>query len=355
MTLTREPSLDHAASLSQRAHVLDLINAGWTTQVLSTAAQLRLMDCLASAPRTVEAAATACQCTPHYLRRLLNALVALDLCVQGDDGAFVATPAGALLSSDAAGNLHAWARFSGEHLWRRWGSLCESVRSGKSERRRELGTDDFSHLDADPKAAALFNRAMVDLTRPVADALVRDVEFPATGSVVDVGGGYGHLVASVLAAYPAMRGVLFDLDHAVAAARPWLTRLGVAERCELVAGSFFEQVPAGANDYLLKSVLHDWDDDHCALILQQCRRAMRPCAGQPARLLVIERLAPKRFACTARDRNIARSDLNMLVSLGGHERTEAEYRALLESAGLRVTQISALSSDYSVIHAARTS
>jgi hypothetical protein len=139
------------------------------------------------------------------------------------------------------------------------------------------------------------------------------------------------------------------LPHAIEPAAAQIARLGLSSRCELVSGSFFDNLPAGADVYLLKSVLHDWDDAHCVRILQRCRQAMLERPG--ARLFVIERLAPEHFAATPRDRAIARSDLNMLVSLGGRERSEREYRALLAEAALRATRNHALPSEYGVLEA----
>jgi hypothetical protein len=228
-----------------RAQVLDLIDAHWTTQVVSTAAALRLMDLMKNEPRSVQDLAVATGCAAPALHRLMNALVALGLCVETARAMFTATAAGELLRSDAEGSLRAWAQFSGTLLWCNWSGLHESVRTGKSERMRSRGTEDFSHLDADPAAAALFHQAMVDLTRPVADALLKVMDFGRCGRVADIGGGTGHLLATILTAHPRVHGILFDLEHAIAGARPWLAERGVADRCELVAGSFFERFPTG--------------------------------------------------------------------------------------------------------------
>ena len=182
---------------------------------------------------------------------------------------------GALLRADAPDSLRAWAIHCGKYLWPAWGRLAESVRTGTSDRKRASGTDDFGHLEHDPDAAAVFNRAMVEITRLIAQEVTRVVDFSRMVRVVDVGGGYGELLAAILGANPRLHGVLFDLPHAVDAASAPLAQAGVAARCELVAGSFFDSVPAGADAYLLKSVLHNWDDERCALILRNCRHAMR--------------------------------------------------------------------------------
>ena len=335
-------------SSDRRRRLLDAINASWTTQAIAAAVELRIPDLLATAPLAGEALARAANCDPASLRRLLVALASLDLVSREDDGRFALTRSGALLRADVADSLAAWALFNGRHAVRTWSRLADSVRSGRSARTNSGGSDDFAHLDVDPEAAELFHRAMTDLTQPIAAAFAAAVDLRRARRVVDVGGGYGRLIATVLVAYPGVHGVLFDLGHAIAAAAPHLECVGVAGRCELVCGSFFEAVPAGADVYLLKSVLHDWDDERGVTILAACRRAMSQ-AG--ARLFVIERLAGERFGATARDRAIARSDLNMMVSLGGRERTEAEYRGMLRRAGLEPARTHELVAEFSAIEA----
>lgn len=334
----------------RRGRLLEAINASWTTQAIAAAVELRIPELLAATPLASEALARAAGCDTKSLRRLLVALASLDLVDHDERGRFVLTKSGALLRADADESLAAWALFNGRHAARTWSRLADCVRSGRSARTNSGGSDDFNHLDTDPEAADLFHRAMTDLTQPIATAFATAVDLGQARRVVDVGGGYGRLIATVLVAYPGVHGVLFDVAHAIAAAAPQLERAGVAGRCELVCGSFFEAVPAGADVYLLKSVLHDWDDERSATILGACRRAMESCAD--ARLFVIERIAPERFGRTARDRAIARSDLNMLVSLGGRERTEAEYRAMLCRAGLEPRRSHGLAGEFSAIEAA---
>jgi hypothetical protein len=340
-------SADPAADASQRrAQLLGLIGASWTTQAIAVAAQLGLADLLAHSASTVTALAQATACHAPSLRRLLGALATLDLVVQQGDDEFALTPTGALLRSDTNDSLAAWAQFWGQEAWRLWSELAESVRTGTSARRRAKGSDGFLHLDADRAAADLFNRAMSNLTFSVATRLATSLDFGASGHVVDVGGGQGELLAAVLATHAHLRGTLFDLEHAIAMAGPALAARGVNARCELVVGSFFDRVPAGADDYLLKSVLHDWDDASCVTILRRCRDAL---TSHHARLIVIERIAPERFSATTRDQAIARSDLNMLVCTGGHERSERQFRALLDTAGLHVMRITALPNEFSAI------
>ena len=342
---TRQPVDPPSADL--RARVLALINANWTTQAISAAVQLGLPEGLSDGPQSVLALAQRTSCHAPSLSRLLRALASVGIVVQAEDGRFALTEMGALLSTDARGSLAAWAEYCGTHSWTNWGQLADCVRSGQSVRKRAGQADGFQHLEGDHAAASLFNRAMVSLTRSVAATVVDAVDFAGTQRIVDVGGGFGELLTAVLRAHPLMRGVLFDMAHATQAASACLREAGVAERCEVVTGSFFEAVPAGADTYLLKSILHDWDDEHCALILAQCASAMRP----HARLLIVERMMPGQFSVSAHDQAIARSDLNMLIGPGGCERTHQQYRSLLKAAGLRPTNLLALSGGFSVLDA----
>lgn len=326
----------------------DLVNGYWTTQAIAAAVELGVFDRLAQSPFDAAALARSSGCHAQSLARLLGALASLGLVVAHDDGRYALSDLGAQLRSDAAGSLAWWSRFCGGRLWTRFASLTESVRTGKSARLRAGDSDDFADYERDRGAGDAFQRAMADVTRPVAEALVRTVDLGGVDRVVDVGGGFGRMLATILAARPAARGVLFDLAHVVDAARAELERTGVAQRCDFVEGSFFDAIPGGAGAYVIKSVLHDWDDGHCATILRNCAAAMR---GHPARLLVVERLRPERYGATARDQAIARSDLIMLVSLGGRERSEREYRAMLDAAGFRVERVDALPGEFSVIDA----
>ena len=337
----------HAEAPDDRARWLAMINANWMTQAIGTAVALALPSRLAEAPQHVDTLALACGCHAPSLHRLLRALASLGLCDELGDARFGLTPLGALLRPDAPDSLHAWARLRSAQ-WAAWGQFEQSVTSGEGWRKRTLGADDFSHLDADPQAAALFHGAMVALTRRIATDVLRVVEIADHERVVvDVGGGSGEMLIALLLAHPALRGSVFDLEHARAGAARQFEAAGMAQRCEFVAGSFFDSVPAGADVLVLKSVLHDWDDARCAVILRQCRAAM----AAHARLLVVERIAPERFTDTPQHRAIAGSDLNMRVALSGRERREADFRALLGDAALRVTRIAPTGGEFHVIEA----
>ena len=314
--------------------LLEQIGASWMTQAISVAAELRLADLLATGPRAVEALGRETQCDPAALHRLLRALTSLELFVEQDDGAFALAPAGTLLCADSPQSVRSWAIWCGKYHWPVWANLLGSVRSGISARELATGRQGYAHIEGDQEGAAIFNGAMVAITRLIADELARVVDFSTARSVVDVGGGHGELLTVILSAHPHLRGTLFDLPHAMSGAATRAAQAGVPARCEFASGSFFDAIPAGADFYLLKSILHNWDDDQCGVILQNCRRAMAP----GARLLVVERIMPQRLGTSAPERAVARSDLNMLVSLTGRERTMAELASLFAGSGFRVAQ-----------------
>jgi hypothetical protein len=328
-----------------RQRLRALIDANWTTQAIAVTVRLRLPDLLAGGGQTVETLASQAACHRSSLHRLLRALVSIGLVSEHQNGSFELTDTGRLLGADEPGSMAAWAELCGTTSWATWGRLYECVRTGQSARKQGNGAGGFEHLVRDDAAALLFNRAMVNLSRPVAASVAAEVDFSGSQRVVDVGGGFGELLAAILAAHPGVKGVLFEMAHAIGRAHDSLGTAGVLDRCELVAGDFFESVPAGADTYLLKSVLHDWNDAQCTAILQVCARDM----ALNSRLLIIERLMPEHFADSEHDRGVARGDLNMLVAQDGRERTLEQYRTLLHAAGLRLNESVGLSSGFNVL------
>lgn len=342
MNTVTEPIAAHAP----RAQLLDLINASWTTQAIRTACVLRVPELLHAGSADADTLAAGIACHAPSLQRLLRALVTLGLCSMDAGGRCALTPGGALLCEDHPQSVRAWALLAGGPMWQRWGELEHSVRSGISHRRRHGGDDGFEDLAHSPAAAAQFYRAMVEITRPVAGAVARSIDPAGVQRVVDVGGGSGELIAQVLAAHPTLHGVLLDLPHGLEGAPAVLQAAGVAARCNCVAGSFFDALPAG-DLYLLKSVLHNWDDARCVQILRRCRAAMAP-HGQ---VWVIERVMADRVGTTAQDRAVARSDLNMLVALSGRERTAREFAALFAEAGLEMQPEIGEAGEFRLLHA----
>ena len=312
--------------------LVGLVNGGAMSQAMSVAAELGIADLLASGPKSADQLAHAAGCDASSLRRLMRALASADLCNEHDDGSFSLTTAGSLLRDDAADSLRHWVIWWGQYLWPEWGNLLHSVKTGESARTLATQTIGLDHLEDDTEAAAIFNRAMTELTRFIAGPVVRSYDFSEIRRIVDVGGGYGELLAAILKDYPGLSGVLFDRPHAMAGARHLFEAAGVSSRCETVAGNFFEFVPTGADAYLLKSVIHDWNDERGVVILQTCRKAI----AIDGKLLLVEQIMPDRMKPSLSHQDVARRDLNMLIGPGGRERTEPEFRNLLDASGFRL-------------------
>ena len=324
--------------------LLELIGAGWTTQVVRAAVELGVVDALIGGPRRVADVARELDVDGGALGRLVRALCSLELCTEvrvgGDEVAL--TPTGALLAS-GEGSLGPWSLWWGGPAWAEWGELPEAVRSGRPVR----GGDGFDALATDPGRRELFDAAMAGLSALEAPAVVEALALRGTELVVDLGGGSGALLRAVLVRHPEARGLLVDLAPAVAAASARLAGWGLAARCDAVVGDLFEAVPSGGDAYVLKSVLHDWDDDGARRLLARCAAG----AGPAARVLIVERLAPGAAAATSEARSTARMDLHMLVAQGGRERTELELRELVASAGLRVTDVRRCTATLAVVEA----
>ncbi|MGI5169208.1 methyltransferase [Spirillospora sp. CA-253888] len=316
-----------------RSPLLDLAYGYMPAQVVHAAAELGVADTLAAGPRSSADLAAETGTHAPSLLRLLRALTVLGVAEQHGPDLFALAPAGRDLCRDAPGSVRNLVLlFCGPEVWRTWGGLVDTLRTGEYAWERATGMTAFEFFARHQELSATFNEAMAEHTRAVAPAVVEAADLGRFGVIADLGGGDGTLLAAVLRAVPAARGLLLDLPAALEGAKDTLGDL--ADRCDIVTGDFFAEVPAGADAYLLKSVLHDWDDERTAAILRSCRAAMRP----DARLLLVETLLPP--VVTAEHRGTAMSDLNMLVATGGRERTEAEFRALLAAAGFATVSVS---------------
>jgi orsellinic acid C2-O-methyltransferase len=333
------------ASADDATALLEMIGASWKSQVVCVAAELRIADFLADGPLTNEDLARKTECHGPSLARLMRALTSLGMCVDLDDGIFALTPTGELLRTDVPRSVNAWAVWWGKYHWPVWGNLLHSVRTGATARELVTGQLGYAHIENDPQAASVFNRAMVGITGLIAGAVVRTYDFSAAKTVVDIGGGYGVLLTAILLANREATGIVFDLPHAMDGAAKLAADAGVAQRVSFIRGDFFSRVPESADIYLLKSVLHNWNDERCSVILTCCRRAM----AMDAKLVLVERIMPAHVQNAVADQAVVRADLNMLVGLGGRERTAAEFIALLAASGFRVTKLMPAAYDFSVI------
>ena len=304
------------------------------SQAIYVAAELGIADLLAGGPRTADDLASAAGAHRRSLSRVLRLLASEGVFAETEDGRFALTPTAEALRRDAPGPLRSMVLLLGrDTLWRSWGDLLHSVRTGQPGFDHVHGVDFFEYFRRHPDERTLFDELMAKQTALATRAVAAAYDFSAVGTVVDIGGGRGALLIGLLEAHPHLRGIVFDQPAVAADARKAIAAAGLADRCEAVGGDFFEAVPDGGDAYLLKFILHDWDDERSVSILRTCRRAMRP----TGRLLVVELLVPRGNAPS-----FARSqDVNMLVNLGGQERTEAEYRALFTAAGFELTRTTA--------------
>ena len=301
------------------------------SQAIYVAAELGIADLLIDGPRSAEELAAAAEAHAPSLYRVLRLLAGEGIFAESEDGRFFLTPMAELLRDDAPGSLRPLARQSlGDASWRSWGQLLRSVQTGQPAFDRVHGVGFFEYYRQRPAEQAIFDALMSSYTEPITQAVATAYDFSPFGTVVDVGGGRGALTLGLLARYPLIRGVVFDQPEVAGAAQQAIQAAGQMDRCQAVGGNFFQEVPEGGDVYLLKFILHDWDDEQCVAILRACRAAV-PVSG---RLLVIELLVPP-----GNVPSFAKSqDITMLVNLGGRERTEIEYRALLTSAGFELTR-----------------
>ena len=327
--------------------MMGLVTGYWISQAVGVAATLGVADHLGSGPRSCEELAPMVGADPGALYRLLRLLASIGVFAQTGPRAFGLTALGETLRTDVPGSVRSFAiTETAPGHWLPWGRLEASVRTGQPMAKSALGMELFDWYSHNPEEAGYFNAAMGNLSALAANELVRVFDFSAVRKVVDVGGAHGVLLAAILGAHPAIRGVLFDLPHVIATAGERIEAQGLSGRCELQSGDFFQAVPAGADVHVLKQIIHDWDDERAMLLLRNCHRAMVP----GGRLLLVEMVIPD-----DNHPSVAKAmDLNMLVLLGGRERTGEEYRSLLANAGFHMARIIPTHSPFSMIEATRT-
>jgi hypothetical protein len=318
-----------------------LLTGTWIAQALSVAARLNLADLVRDSPKTAGELAVATHADPRALYRLLRALASLGVFAEDARHRFSSTPLAECLRSDIPGSQRAMAILFGEVLHRGWGELLSSVQTGRETFEAVYGLPFFEYLSADPERSCLFDETMVGIHGGETLALLDAYAFSDIGVLADVGGGNGSVLTAALRKYPDLRGVLFDLPGVAERARARLQEAGLAGRCRVIGGDFFASVPAGADAYLLRHIVHDWDDDRATRILTNVHRAL----GTGGRLLVVETIIPAGNAPSFGKL----LDLAMLAHMGGQERTEAEYRSLFEAAGFRLTRVVPTRAEVSLI------
>jgi len=321
------------------------ITGAWVSQAIYAAAKLGVADHLQDGPKSAAALASAVGVAADPLHRLLRALASIGIFQPTAQDDFALTPLAECLRSDTPDSLRAVAILYGEP-WHRaaWSAIPYALQTGRPAFDHVHGAPVFEHIPQHPAMAAVFDAAMTGFTGMAIHAVLGAYDFAGIGTLIDVAGGHGSLLAALLQANPAMRGVLFDMPSVIAGARQagHLERAGVAHRATLVGGDFFREVPAGGDGYVLKHIIHDWSDAQAVQILTSCRRGI-PATG---RLLLIEMVLP-----AGNEPHFGKwLDLEMLLmTQGGRERTEAEYRALLAQTGFRLRRVVTTNSPTCVI------
>jgi len=338
---------DPVQGFSPAGQLLHLLSGHWVVQAVRVAVELGIPELLGRRPTPVSELATRVRADELSLHRLMRALASAGIFAEAVPGAFVQTPMSALLRGGMPGNLGAFARFQGaEWHWQAWGGLLESVRTGRTAIELQHGAAHcFEYLAGDPAAARVFDEAMSGYAAHGHAAVVDVYDFGGARVIVDVGGGNGTLLALVLEHAPAALGVLFDQAGVAAGAPAVLVQHGVADRCRVVAGDFFDGVPAGGDLYLLAAVLHDWSDDDAIRILCNVACAL-PATG---RVLAIEHVVPADDA----PHPAKFIDLEMMLVTGGRERTASEYARLFAAAGLECLRVVPTAASVSIIEGRR--
>ena len=316
---------------SPQQKMSEMLAGYWLSQALHVAAKLKLADLLKSGAKTADTLASATQTHPRALYRLLRALASVGVFAEDDMTRFSLTPMAECLRSDVPGSLWAMAVAAGDLFYKPWGELNYSVQTGKPGFEKVYGEPTFDFLAEHPEQGQLFDQTMEAVHGRETAAMLDAYDLTEVQVLADIGGGNGSVLGGVLRKYPKLHGILFDLPGVAERTRANLQAAGLSERCRVVAGSFFEFVPTGADAYLLRHIIHDWDDEKSTAILKNVHRAM----GQDGKLLVVESVIPP-----GNEPSFGKLlDLAMLVIPGGQERTDGEFRKLYATAGFRLTRI----------------
>jgi len=314
------------------------------SHILYVAAKLSLADHLDKGLTRVDDLAAATKTHSLSLERFLRTLGHLGLVTEDGAGRFTLTPLGEALKTGAPGSARAAIlTLASPWMTHGWARLLESVQTGKPGLEQALGMPIFDWLTQQPEEASLFSETMVSFHGAEPAAVAAAYDFSGMNTIVDVGGATGNLLAAILGRNPGLRGILYDLPHVIRDAPALLQARGVADRTTIKSGSFFDGVPSGGDAYLFSHIIHDWNEAECLKILSHCRRAMTP----TSRVMIIEMVLPSDNA----PHPGKMLDMMMLVGPGGQERTEPEYRHLLDKAGFRLTRVVPTDSAVSIVEA----
>jgi hypothetical protein len=327
---------DAKPQLPPQAVLYQLAIGHYFSRALDLAVRLDVAELLKDGPRHADDLAVATGTHAPSLKRVLRLLASVGVFEERQDGAFGLTPMGECLRAGVPGSSRAMIKlFGGERIQDAWKELEYCVRTGNPVFRKRGLDGPFSDPARTPEEAANFDAAMADFTTLAAMAVAATYDFAPLRIVADIGGGNGALMLGILTAHPHLHGIVFDEPGTAERARKQIAARGLSERCEAVGGDFFKDVPPGADAYLLKHVIHDWNDERATAILANCRRAM----ASTGRVLIVEGVYPSRIDQSLDSRGAAANDVNMLVNTGGRQRSEEEFRALYAGAGFKLTRI----------------
>jgi ubiquinone/menaquinone biosynthesis C-methylase UbiE len=329
---------------SALARMRDLIVGFCISRSIATVAELGIADRLANGSRTAAELASDCGVQERPLFRVLRALAGEGVFGEGEDGRFGLTPTADLLRTDHPSSLRDWAIYVNDLTFRASFELLHTVRTGELAFPRVFGTGLFEYLGQHPEHSEKLLRAMSSISAARTAGLLEAYDFGPSRRLVDVGGAHGTMVAAIAERYPRLHCTTFDRPSAEPGALETFTERLIADRCDFVGGDFFhDDLPEGADTYLLSAILHDWDDERCQQILRNCRRAI----SETGRLLVVEIVLSDERNVPDTYRNCL--DLAVMLQLGGMERSESEFRALLRLAGFNVRQVLPMNAPQSVL------
>ena len=333
-------------SLPPQEHLRQMVLGFWAAQVACAAAALSLPDHLAAGPMTADDLAKASGGHARSVLRLLRAMASLGLCTQEADGRFALTEAGAYLRADIPGSIRGRALFTGDMVWKQFSDLTHQVRTGGTTQALPTGLEGFEALKNDPPRLHAFQQAMAESSQLAARDAMQAYDFSRFARVLDLGGGYGGVLAELLKAHPGQIGAVFDLPFLEPGATAYLQKAGVEDRARFIGGNFFESVPGGFDLIVLKFIVHDWADEEARALLTKAREA----ADEGCTLVLLEQVVPDVIAATVEHQTVIRADLTMM-SIGGQERTAGEYHDLLAEAGWRLDSVIPSGAVFSVLEA----
>jgi hypothetical protein len=344
------PSGIATADFSPSAAMLQIMTGFRVSRATYVAAKLGIADLLKDGPKSSEELAQLTDTHAPSLYRIMRALASVGVFGQDEQGRFTLTPLAATLQRDVPNSLRALAIINlGEERYQAWGDLMYSVRTGEIAFNQVFGTGLWEYYQQHPDQAKIFDDSMANLIAAHNAAVLASYPFSEIDTLVDVGGGNGSFIVSALQANPQLKGVLFDLPHVAEQARKRIADAGLAERCAVIGGDIVASVPEGGTLYTLSKIIHDWSDDHAIAILKSCHRAMK----DTAKLLLVEIILPARVEQSVALQRAFMLDVHMMVTTGGRERTEVEYRRLLEAASFEVIRIIPTRSELTVIECTR--